>query len=68
MKSRSDLNVGLYGNGSMTVEAGGAVKSRDGYVATYGGSTSAVTVTGDGSSWAMTGTFLSDTQAGPREM
>ena len=45
------LNVGNNGNGTLNVEAGGAVSNTYGYVGKYSGSTGEATVTGADSEW-----------------
>ena len=47
----SDLVVGLFGQGTLRVEAGGAVSNRVGYIASVANATGLVTVTGAGSTW-----------------
>lgn len=46
-----DFVVGRFGDGTLTVEAGGIVSNRRGYLGVEAGSTGLVTVTGSGSEW-----------------
>ena len=49
------LQVGLFGTGSLTIEAGGLVTSTDGTLGELASGTGNATVTGAGSRWDMTG-------------
>ncbi len=49
--SSNMLNVGLQGNGTLNVEAGGLVSNRVGYIGRFSTATGAGTVTGSGSKW-----------------
>ena len=49
----NSLEVGRYGNGTLTIEAGGRVESYRGMVGLYGTSNGNVTVRNSGSSWTI---------------
>lgn len=46
--------VGRYGTGTLTINDGGTLSNRNGYIGTEAGSTGNVTVTGSGSVWSNT--------------
>ena len=48
----SELDVGLFGTGELTISEGGSVSNWSGYIGANNGSSGTVTVTGEGSIWS----------------
>lgn len=56
--TNAPLSVGYQGAGALNITAGGLVNNHTGYVATLGGSTGSVLVSGAGSGWTNRGSLI----------
>ncbi|MCK4342739.1 MAG: PKD domain-containing protein [Phycisphaerae bacterium] len=52
-----DLSIGFYGQGTLDIEAGGAISSADGFIARFVGAAGTAVITGTDSAWTVTDSF-----------
>ena len=55
--SSTDLNVGVSGSGTLSINAGGTVNDSSGYLGIYSGAAGTATISGAGSTWTNSATL-----------